>query len=601
MWRQRAEQQGSRWDTKAESAYTSRARPSVARDFPAGSARSWESSYRRVRDDNESVYSGKRLREDDGGSWEQDADAHWSEAAEDEQDSYGFMDQEVREGYEEEQVANGNGGAVERRVVMTRISNLARPEQGPLGGVTLHSIYDLLSQVGRIQKIVCVTTPRTGPPLERVDAMVQYETGDAAATCIQTFHGHSLTMDSFNIMDTQYSTLEELEVKGNNYRAWDYTKGAGAPAAAAATTAPAVGGGIGSGIGTPGPHVVAPFRDVSNTVPVAAAVVGGGGAAPGGPKVVVAHITNLLRPEENPLGGVTVEMVHRTFSTCGVIEKIVCASSPKSGPPLTLVDAMVQFANPKSASGALMQLNNTSLTGDEHNHMKLQFSARPELSVRMNNNRAHDYVADGSVPASSSGGIASNLGLNSIASSLGLKRVSPPMEQPASFAAAPERLEAGQAAALAVAQPQPGGLPSASERMDALELLTSAGLVSFAGVPEAGSPVIAVHITALRMPEMGPLGGLHVDMVHDMFSRSGPIAKIVCSTNPKSTPLTSVTALVQFVDPASAFTASVLMDGASLTNDRHNKMEIQSSERETLEVHRNCNRSWDYSLQPRSG
>eukprot|EP00930_Biecheleria_cincta_P045448 TRINITY_DN31317_c0_g1_i1.p1 TRINITY_DN31317_c0_g1~~TRINITY_DN31317_c0_g1_i1.p1 ORF type:complete len:602 (+),score=84.69 TRINITY_DN31317_c0_g1_i1:101-1906(+) len=600
------------WRQRAEPAYPSRARPNATNEIPIGAKTSFHrldlsvrkyqreeeqgagwgaNADRHVREDVDGIYSRKRRREEDGGSWEHDADAHWSEEAQDVQDGQEFMDQEVYEGHEEDPFANGNGGAVEtRRVVMTRIRNLARPEQGPLGGITLHSVHDLLSQVGRIQKIVCVTTPKTGPPLERVDAMVQYETSSAAQTCIETFHGHSLTMDSSNIMDIQYSTLEEIEVKGNNYRAWDYTKAPGVTAAAVAP-APVFVGGIGLGIGTQGAHVVPPFRDVSNTAP-AAAVVGGGGVGAGGPRVVVAHVTNLRHPAENPLGGVTVEMVHRVFSACGVIEKIVCASSPKSGPPLSHVDAMVQFANPKSAAGAIMQLKNTSLTGDEYNHMKLQFSTNPELSVRMNNNRAHDYIADGSVPASSLGGIASG--------GLGPKRVPPAMDHAASFAGVPAQLETGHAATLAVPQPQPG-LPSASERMDALELLTSAGLVSFAGVPEAGSPVIAVHITALRMPEVGPLGGLHVDMVHDMFSRAGAIAKIVCSTNPKSTPLTSVTALVQFMDTAAAFTASVLMDGASLTNDRHNKMEIQSSEREGLEVHRNCNRSWDYTLQPRNG
>lgn len=289
-------------------------------------------------------------------------------------------------------LAVGNSGQSGKRVILARMTNLKNPELNPLGGLKVDIVHNVFCMCGTIEKIVCSSTPKTGPPLVHVDAMVQYSTPDEAAACIESFNGLSLTGDGYYFMELMYSKLDELKVRANNDRSWDFTS-----------------------VGMP---TNSRFSEPSSDQAVAALAAACGGvdltsmvasltdegaadtsSIQGMPeqRVIVAHVTDLYHPEQNPLGGLTVATFHAAFSVCGVIEKIVCASSPKTGPPLKHVDAMVQYASPKSALIAITLFNRKSLTGDNYNIMRLEYSRNQELVVKVNNNRAHDYTSEGSL------------------------------------------------------------------------------------------------------------------------------------------------------------------------------------------------------------
>lgn len=477
-------------------------------------------------------------------------------------------------------------------VVLARMTNLRCPEQNPLGGITVEAVHRVFSMVGVIEKIVCSSSPKTGPPLTCVDAMVQFGTEADAASCIQALQGWSLTGDSFFTMKVEFSRLQELHVKANNDRAWDYTS---EPSGAATCASQSLGG---QSLGTrslgyrslgdqhfsdqllagkpPGDPSLgdqtlaaslfhcAPALLSSPALSILPANVGGQACRAGccaglgqsivnGQRVVVAHIADLYQPEQNPLGGLTVDHVQAAFSVVGAVEKIVCCSSPKTGAPLMHVDAMVQFESAEAAAVVVAAFSGQSLTGDGRNNMSVEFSRNPELVVRQSNSRARDYTAvEASAPANAGGGLGGLVGSSPLGPG--------------------------------TSQPQP---------------LASAHTRSFTS--GAGSArVIAAHLHNLRRPDEGPLGGLDVEVVHEVIGQVGEIQKIVCMTTPKSTPLKSVTALVQFAFAEAADMAFHVLEGTSLTGDGHNNITLQRSDRAELQVKSNCQRSWDYVLQPSS-
>merc|ERR1719221_2293093 len=236
--------------------------------------------------------------------------------------------------------------------------------------------------------------------------MVQYATPDEAAACIESFHGLSLTGDGYYFMELMYSRMDELHVRANNDRSWDFTSGVGMPSnpsfsepssddQAANALATAYGGVDLASVVANLTEEEAPDTSSIQGMPEQ--------------RVIVAHVTDLYHPEQNPLGGLTVATFHAAFSVCGVIEKIVCASSPKTGPPLKHVDAMVHYSSPKSALIAITLFNKKSLTGDNYNIMRLEYSRNSELVVKVNNNRAHDYTSEGSLTEAANLLAAANL------------------------------------------------------------------------------------------------------------------------------------------------------------------------------------------------
>lgn len=289
-----------------------------------------------------------------------------------------------------------------RRVVLAHISSLAQPEALPLGGLTIDSLHSVFSQFGPIEKIACTTNPKTGSPLQSIDVMVQFAAGGHAAASVHALDGASLTNDGYYRTQAKFSKHTELRTHGNSERTRVYV-GAGAHPAAHSGLDYGAPVGAGPRLGPLGAAPSAIGKRPRIGEPVGAAhsmhdakryrAEGGPGEGHEWRRVVLAHISDLTNPGVAPMGGLSVDDIHVVFSPHGFIEKIACKASPKTGPPVECVDAMIQFQSPSAAASALQLLDGTSLTNDSCNRLQCKWSKHNELTAQGDSEFHRDYTS----------------------------------------------------------------------------------------------------------------------------------------------------------------------------------------------------------------
>jgi len=441
------------------------------------------------------------------------------------------------------------------RVVAVRVSDPPFPGQEPLGGLTLEDLQEFLSGTGQIERITCSPFPRKGPVL-LIDALVQYADPTAAQAAVTTYHGASMMAGNGCTLSVVIFQAEEVYVDPRDPLAWDVTAG---------------------------PPMQAPqVPPAEHYDPLAGSVPGGAyhGVATsetyseaGGRRVVLAHITNLARPDLAPLGGLTLDSLHAVFSQCGVVEKIACTATPRSGTPLQYIDAMVQFATAAEASYAVQSFDGTSLSHDGNHHAQMKFSKHPELRTSGNSERTKVFVSG---PAAVQPQPAAAGDHTALATPVGMA--------PAPIGTAPMKRPLADMAG--------SPLDHAAKRMRG-----DGGVNAASAVDAQARRVVLAHITELTSPAAAPLGGLSVDDVFTAFAPYGAVEKIVCVCFPKAgPPLDWVDAMVQFRSHGEAAAALLALDGASLRGDGYNRIQCKWSRHLELtkQGESDCHR--DYTL-----
>mmetsp|Transcript_91721 Transcript_91721/g.259707 ORF Transcript_91721/g.259707 Transcript_91721/m.259707 type:complete len:685 (-) Transcript_91721:79-2133(-) len=271
-----------------------------------------------------------------------------------------------------------------RRVVLAHITSLSRPDLAPLGGLTLDSMHALFSQCGTVEKIACTATPRTGTPVQFIDAMIQFSRESEASAAVHGFDGSSLTRDNFCFAQMKFSKHTELRTLGNSERTRVFVASAPPPPAEYASTVGVLPPRRPAGNGS-----VAPSAKRARVEAYASHGAGGMGETR---RVVLAHITELPDPEAAPLGGLSVDDIHTAFTPYGSVEKVVCVAFPKTGPAFDWVDAMVQFRQPSEAAAVLQMVDGTSLSGDSYNRVQCKWSKHLELTKQGESDCHRDYT-----------------------------------------------------------------------------------------------------------------------------------------------------------------------------------------------------------------
>jgi len=433
--------------------------------------------------------------------------------------------------------ANAAAADASRRVVAARVSDLPTPAQEPFGGLTLEDIREFFSGTGTIERISCSPFPMRGPVL-LVDLLLQYQDPAAAVAAVSAYHGSSMTGGPRCSLALSIFATDEILVEPGDPFSWDATNGGQSQLQGAIAGYP----------------MSFQEPDMQDTLGAGfAAVRSGGNGETGTRKVVLAHITNLARPDLAPLGGLSVDGLHAVFSQCGTVEKIACTATPRTGLPVQFIDAMVQFSTESEASSAVQAFDGTSLSNDNFHLAQMKFSKHTELRTLGNSERARVYVTTPQTPATATNGALNQNLLYDI--------VPQAMKRPLGD----EVLGAGQYL-----------LESASKR--------ARGHDNF-GSDLMGETrrVVLAHITELPDPEVPPLGGLAVDDVHAVFVRFGFVEKVVCVYFPKTgPPLDWVDAMVQFRNPSDAAAALQSLEGSSLFGDGFCRMQCKWSKHPEL-------------------
>lgn len=436
--------------------------------------------------------------------------------------------------------AAANAAATEalRRVVAARISDLPTPAQEPFGGITLEDIREFFSGTGTIERISCSPFPMRGPVL-LVDVLLQYHDPAAAAAAVSAYHGSSMTGGPRCSLALSIFATDEILVEPGDPFSWD----------AANDGQNQLQGAIAGGYPAHG-FQEQEFQDALGAGYTAAR--SGGHRETGVRRVVLAHITNLARPDLAPLGGLSVDGLHAVFSQCGTVEKIACTATPRTGLPVQFIDAMVQFATESEASSAVQAFDGTSLSSDNFHLAQMKFSKHAELRTSGNSERARVYVTTPQTTATATNG-----------------------------ALVPHMYEA---------VPQAMKRPLGDEVLGASNYMLESASKRARGQDGYGPDimgekrrVVLAHITELPDPEVPPLGGLSVDDVHAVFARFGIVEKVVCVYFPKSgPPLDWIDAMVQFRQPSDAAMALQSLEGGSLTGDGFCRMQCKWSKHPEL-------------------
>jgi len=434
-----------------------------------------------------------------------------------------------------------NGGPhCGRRVISARISNLYRPEQAPLGGISVDDVYRGFTAAGTIQKIVCCCAPKTGPPLVHVDALVQFELPDSAQYAVESWNAVSLTGDNNNLLSVHYSVHSELQAQPNN-RCRDYTTGIpggtvqGTPSDDSLHHHEGGRGNHSTAMSLHGGQAPQPMmHNIGNST--SASHVNSRGEQNG--RMVHVKLSYLYYPQQAPLAGVTIDRVYEVFSYCGQIHKIACNSSPKL-PPFNHVDVLVQFTEHASAAKCVQYLNGLSLTDYDHNWMEIEWSKNEDLCIKVNSVKSRDLT----LPCDASTSAGAQCSTN------------------------------------------PSGTTANWTDGD------------WSSSSASNSRVVAVHISQLSQPHMSPLGGLTVEAMHAAFSIFGFVERITCSPSSRhpGAPLQSVDVFLQFQVPEAAASAISLMSGKSLTGDAFNMIYAEHSRHNELVVHMNTELARDYT------
>jgi len=267
----------------------------------------------------------------------------------------------------------GGGPSGGRRVLLSHITILSRPMEAPLGGLTLEVLHAVFGQCGLVEKIVCSTMPKTGAPVQYVDAMVQFDTASAAAGALGMLDGVSLTADGYNHAQIKYSKHDELRADGPVDKMRDFTLESGYVTQRQVKEDPVVAAALALLSGAVAKHQLQPAADT-------------------GRRIVLAHITSLIQPDEGPLGGLSIDSLHDIFSPYGIVKKMVCSTMPKNGTPIQYVDVMVQYDSSNGAHSAIAALDKRSITGDGFNQAQLKYSKHVELHTQANNDRSRDFT-----------------------------------------------------------------------------------------------------------------------------------------------------------------------------------------------------------------
>eukprot|EP00747_Dinoflagellata_sp_TGD_P212846 gnl/TRDRNA2_/TRDRNA2_85880_c0_seq1.p1 gnl/TRDRNA2_/TRDRNA2_85880_c0~~gnl/TRDRNA2_/TRDRNA2_85880_c0_seq1.p1 ORF type:complete len:687 (-),score=121.68 gnl/TRDRNA2_/TRDRNA2_85880_c0_seq1:92-2131(-) len=429
-----------------------------------------------------------------------------------------------------------------KRVVVANITKLAKPNQSPLAGLTADAIHRALSPAGAIERIVCSTNPSSGPPYESIIAKVQFASVDSAAYVVESWQGLALTSDGMHVMHMSYDDVQmELVVMASSDSA--YTNGKETTQAAKVVMPPAQ-----AASGDMGRKVV--------------------GQAAGGDsekKVIMVSVANLNRPDLLPLGGLKVNMVNQAFARFGAIRKIACYPVPgmQKG-TLKQVNILVQFESGSSASQAMKAMSGISLTGDGFHQVKIEQSSLKDVIVKQNDDQTWDYTLQASDTAEGFKAPEAGAGFAATGKGGGIAQVQMPSMLPGQTPKSPS--PAGLAPVLS---PNGGG---------------------------AGS-VIAAKVSNLTNRLQAPLGGLTLSVLHEFFSRSGQIRKLLCTATPvHGPPLVSISVLVQYETKQSASSAVGSLNQTSVTDDGSNTVSMTAIMVPDINVKTNGPTSWDYTL-----
>ncbi|KFG99948.1 RNA recognition motif-containing protein [Toxoplasma gondii VAND] len=109
------------------------------------------------------------------------------------------------------------------RVVLASVTNLLYP-------VDIDLIHYLFSKYGEIEKIVTFSKSPT-----MYQALIQFQSPDQARHALMNLHSRNI-YDGCNTLQIQPSRLNELVVKNNTQKSWDYTVQSGGPSGSAGAT-----------------------------------------------------------------------------------------------------------------------------------------------------------------------------------------------------------------------------------------------------------------------------------------------------------------------------------------------------------------------------
>jgi len=292
-----------------------------------------------------------------------------------------------------------------KRVVLAHVTSLSMPDVPPLGGLSLNTIQSVFSQFGMVEKIACTTMPKSGLPLQAVDAMIQFAEGSAASMAVQSLDGISLTQDGRNVAQMKYSKHVELRTHGNSERTRVFV-GPGAMSQIYESTSTQMKRPIGEPVGSsPGSYEAQqakrPRKEISNGETR---------------RVLLLHLTELPRPDCLPLGGLKVDNVHTACAPFGLVEKVVCVAVPKTGrPPVECVDAMVQFDTPTAAVLAMQQLDGSFLSPAGSCRIQAKWSRHTELAAQGESDTHRDFTGGASTSTSTLRGLSTNYKVTDLA------------------------------------------------------------------------------------------------------------------------------------------------------------------------------------------
>ncbi|PFH32034.1 RNA recognition motif-containing protein [Besnoitia besnoiti] len=106
------------------------------------------------------------------------------------------------------------------RVVLASVTNLLYP-------VDIDLIHYLFSKYGEIEKIVTFSKSPT-----MYQALIQFQNPEQARHALMNLHSRNI-YDGCNTLQIQPSRLNELVVKNNTQKSWDYTVQSGGPSGSA--------------------------------------------------------------------------------------------------------------------------------------------------------------------------------------------------------------------------------------------------------------------------------------------------------------------------------------------------------------------------------
>lgn len=282
--------------------------------------------------------------------------------------------------------------AVGGRVALVTVGELQWPEAMPIATLTVEGICESFWNFGTLERVVCAAVPGHGPPFDYILCAVQFLSSSDTSAAISALDNISLTNDGYHTLRV-VNCIElppELgrAIGGPHARDYGYSCDGSIPAEAHV------------GAGSPNTTQLSYLGRTAHSAARS--------ATQGDKRVVMAHVTNLTKPHEAPLGGLELDVLHSVFGQCGAVEKIVCTTKPKQGTPVQYVDVMVQFRTHDEAAEAVRVCDGTSLSADGCNNAQMKFSVHSELHATDAYGKAKDFTKP-SIPGPGFAGLTPGL------------------------------------------------------------------------------------------------------------------------------------------------------------------------------------------------